>query len=274
MAVVSGYVGTGSAIRGSIKNVKVKNSTVTGTGGDAKGAAIIAGRIQGCEIAACSAIGCEVKVSCNFPGGIVGYTTADGSYVHDCLFNGKVIGAQRVGGVVGMMAKNKDKVHNCIALGTVQGQRCLGGVVAHSNYDKWDERHTSCEIIGCLGWNTELVATDMPIDAASNGAILGFTSPYNTVNNCYRNPSMVYSLPNGGFPDDDYNPGGKFNTLFDQNDFSESSPLSGVFPDPTAKLYRSPFNGKAASMSASAMAKKIGWDETIWDLSGDIPVLK
>lgn len=275
MAVVSGYVGTGNNIRGSIKHVTVKNSTVTGTGGDAKGAAIIAGRVQGCEIAACSAINCTVTVTCNFPGGIVGYTTADGSYIHDCLFNGTVTGGQRVGGIIGMMAKNKDKVYNCIALGSLEGQRSVGGVVGHANFDKWDERHVANEIVGCLAWNN-ITATSFSEDGASNGAIIGFTSWFNTGSACYRSPEMTYSIPNGGFADnDDWNPGGKYNTFFDQNDFSESSPLAvHVKQDASPKYARAPYNGKKATGTASEMAKKIGWDEKVWDLSGDVPVLK
>ena len=36
------------------------------------------------------------------------------------------------------------------------------------------------------------------------------------------------------------------------------------------------FNGKAAAAgkTASQVAKEIGWDETIWDLSGEIPALR
>lgn len=273
IGVVCGYAGTGNK-RGNIKNVKVKNSSVLGTGGNAKGAAIIAGRLVGGEVGVCSAMNCTVDVPCNFPGGIVGYTNADGSYVHDCYFNGKVKGSQRVGGIVGMLAKNYDKVYNCISLGILEGERCLGGIVAHANYDKWDVRYPYEEVVGCLAWVSEIIATNMPQDAATSGAIIGFTSTFNTGTNNYRRPDMVYSQPNGGFDVGEYNPGGKFNTLYDQNDFSESSPLPDVFQDPANKLYRVPYNGKAASMSASAMAKKLGWDENIWDLSADIPVLK
>ena len=36
------------------------------------------------------------------------------------------------------------------------------------------------------------------------------------------------------------------------------------------------YHGKAAAAgkTASAVAKELGWDETIWDLSGDVPALK
>jgi len=272
IGVVCGYAGTGNK-RGNIKHVTVKNSSVTGTGSNAKGAAIIAGRLVGGEVGACAAINCTVEVNCNFPGGIVGYTNADGSYIHDCLFNGKVKGAQRIGGIVGMTAKNYDKVINCIALGELEGQRCLGGIGGHANYDKWDERHPANEYIGCIAWNN-LTVTEVTEDGPTSSGIIGFTSIYNTGSNCWRNPNMKLNLPNGGFAEGEYNPGGKFNTLFDQNDFSESSPLPDTFADPSAKLYRAPYHGKAATVSASALAKKIGWDETIWDLSGEIPALK
>jgi len=275
IGVIAGYAGTGNK-RGNINHVTVRNSSVTGTGGNAKGAAIMAGRLVGGEVGRCAAINCSVEVTANFPGGIVGYTNADGSYIHDCLFNGSVKGAQRVGGIAGMLAKNNDKVENCIALGTLEGQRCLGGIVGHANYDKWDERHPNEQVIGCLAWNTEIIATDMPESAATSGAIIGFTSRYNTVSDCWRSPGFKYTLPNGGFQEDaQYNPGGMFNTFFDQNDFSESSPLpeSETRAD-AVNYFRSPFNGKPSSAAASLQAKSCGWDETIWDLSGDIPALK
>jgi hypothetical protein len=53
----------------------------------------------------------------------------------------------------------------------------------------------------------------------------------------------------------------------------------GTTLDPDCKnpyKYFYPYHGKAAAAGAtvSSVAKQLKWDETVWDLSGDLPVLK
>ena len=49
-------------------------------------------------------------------------------------------------------------------------------------------------------------------------------------------------------------------------------PFPSYFADATQAAY----HGKAAAADAtvSSVAKELGWDETIWDLSGAFPTLK
>ena len=62
------------------------------------------------------------------------------------------------------------------------------------------------------------------------------------------------------------------NVLFDHEDSSPSSPLTQ--PAGSAKWF-SPYHGKAApaGSTTSSAAKSLGWPETVWNLSGEIPVL-
>ena len=63
------------------------------------------------------------------------------------------------------------------------------------------------------------------------------------------------------------------NELFDHADSSPSSPLAQ--PAGSAKWF-SPYHGKAApaGSTVSSVARTLGWSETVWDLSGAVPVLK
>ena len=60
-------------------------------------------------------------------------------------------------------------------------------------------------------------------------------------------------------------------TLVDQDDCVGLLPSLGGTANPNRA-----YQGKAAAADAtiSSVAKSIGWDETIWDLSGELPVLK
>ena len=63
------------------------------------------------------------------------------------------------------------------------------------------------------------------------------------------------------------------NTLFDHEDSDPIHPL--VQPAGVDKWF-SPYHGKAAAEfeTVSAIAVRIGYDSNVWDLTGDLPVLK
>ena len=86
----------------------------------------------------------------------------------------------------------------------------------------------------------------------------------NTLKNCWHRPDLVMSYYAGDLA--------PFNTPFDQADADANTAL--VF-NHVAKYY-TPSHGKAASAgeTASAVAKRIGWDANVWDLSGDTPKLR
>lgn len=279
--IMCGYLGTGNK-KGHIHNCSVQGKVVTSNSpaGGLVGQNGVGGDIYECYV--------DVEVvetaNKNFVGGLIGYDKVNGCKIHDCIVKGSVTGyinesgggTQRVGGIMGMLYKENSSVINCIALNTLKGCRSIGGIVGHANMDKWDERHPNNTVQGCIAWNPEIISTQIAEDGASNGAIIGFTSEYNNLVNCVRRPDMKYTYPAPGFAEGENNPDGRYNTFFDQNNSSETSPLQGVIHDNGAKLYRSPYNGLAApaGTTASQVAKTLGWDETVWDLSGDTPTLK
>lgn len=279
--VMCGYLGTGNK-KGHIHNCSVQGRVETNNSptGGLVGQNGVGGDIYECVV--------DVEVveaaNKNFVGGLIGYDKVNGCAIHDCIVKGSVNGyiteegggTQRVGGIMGMLYKENSSVVNCIALNTLKGCRAIGGIVGHANMDKWDERHPNNVVKGCIAWNPEIISTLISEDGASNGAIVGFTSEYNTYIDCVRRPDMKYTYPAPGFEEGPNNPGGMFNTFFDQENSSDTTPLQGVIHDNGKKLYRSPYNGKAAAAgeTASQVAKRLGWDETIWDLSGDTPSLK
>lgn len=279
--ILCGYLGTGNK-KGHIHNCYVQGKVESNNSplGGVVGQNGVGGDIY--EIYA------DVEVVAtankNFVGGLIGYDKVNGCNVHDCIVKGSVLGfndgkgggTQRIGGIYGMIYKENSVVKNCIALNTLTGCRSIGGIAGHANMDKWDERHPNDVVEGCIAWNPEIISTQISEDGASNGAIIGFASEYNTYKNCVRRADMKYTYPTPGFAEGENNPGGKFNTFFDQENCSDSSPLQGIVHDNGKKLYRCPYNGKAAPAGATAsqVAKTLGWSEEIWDLSGDVPSLK
>lgn len=278
--VMCGYLGTGNK-KGHIHNCSVQGRVESNSkyNGGLCGQNAVGGEIYECLV--------DVEVvqtsNQNFVGGLVGYEKGKPCNIHDCIVKGSVNGylaedgggSQRVGGVMGMLALAESKVVNCIALNTVKGCRACGGIIGHANKDQWNEQHPNNLVQGCIAWNPEIISTQISESGSSNGAIIGFAGKYNNYVDCIRKPDMKYTYPAPGFADGPNNPDGRFNTFFDQNNSSDSSPLELVISDGST-VYRSPYNGKAAAAgeTASQVAKRLGWDENIWDLSGDTPSLK
>ena len=68
------------------------------------------------------------------------------------------------------------------------------------------------------------------------------------------------------------------NVLVDNEDIINSVPptIPGIPGDHANAYAARPYHGKdaAADATISSVAKSLGWDETVWDLSGAVPVLK
>jgi hypothetical protein len=92
------------------------------------------------------------------------------------------------------------------------------------------------------------------VDKYSSGAIAASVSGKNTFTGNFRNPAMVLTDP--------------FRTIQNHED------LAAATPEGDANQHA--FDGKPAAESAtvSSLAKAAGWDETVWDLSADLPVFK
>jgi hypothetical protein len=106
----------------------------------------------------------------------------------------------------------------------------------------------------CFAWNPSLTATREAVDKYSSGAIAASVSGKNTFTGNFRNPALVLTDP--------------FRTIQNHED------LAAATPEGDANQHA--FDGKPAAEGAtvSSLAKAAGWDETVWDLSGNLPVFK
>ena len=206
-------------------------------------------------------------------GGVVGYVQAAGT-IKDCWTSGKIAGTNHsIGGIAGSLLSYEINILNCGS--DMSLSKCghgIGGIVGRAENNKNSEQgqltNYNNRIEGCIYWGTEISTSKSPgVDPTANhsgAAIVGKTVEKNTLKNCWRRPDLVMSYYGGDLA--------PLNTPFDQEDVDANNPL---VVNHTAKYY-TPYHGKAAAATetASAVAKRIGWDQTVWDLSGATPVLK
>lgn len=208
-----------------------------------------------------------VTANGNNVGGIFGYAT--GFILNDSWTSMDVITKnQSIGGIVGTMGA-PSTINNCFSMGTIIGNACVGGIVGQS-YNNAEGNIVTNNISWGKIENNKPTATNY-----SGGAIIGCVHTKNiTAKNCWRNPNMEFTDYSGVYEEDiTYN-----NPLVDHEDVVNGLPpyVDGIPSTATNAYAQRPYHGKAAAADAtiSSVAKSIGWDETIWDLSGAVPVLK
>lgn len=255
-----------------VKNVhvqgKISNDKSNGTGG-------LFGIIIEATIDACSA-NVDLITSKYDVGGIYGYDeTGAGkkSVVSNCWTSGEYSGNRMVGGIAGMLC-NKDgevSIINCYSTATVHAKFKYGGIVGDANRGKTGNETSvpSGRIEKCIAWNKS-VHTDSPdTDLAvhySAGAVVGYTALKNYHIDCVRKADLIFKEC----------PGNTTNVLYDQENSSPDSPLVEAAKTPGDTNYNFPYHGKAAAAgeTASQVAKRLGWSESVWDLSGALPFFK
>lgn len=244
---------------------KLSNTAAHGTGG-------LFGVIVNANINICSA---DVTITSNKydSGGIYGYDNTQApkrSIISNCWSAGDITGNRMVGGIAGNAANNANYsevvIRNCYSTARVHAQFKYGGIVgdAAQGQKTGEGLDIKNHIEKCIAWN-EAIYSDVA-DASvhySAGAVVGFTSVKNYLVDCYRKPDLAFSDC----------PGNTTNLLVDQENASPDSPLKEVAVSPGSTNYNFPYHGKAAKAGATAseVAKALGWDETIWDLSGALP---
>lgn len=287
IASFCGYKGMPAHVYNVDVQGTVKNNAGHFTGG-------IAGISDGALIESCSAdVHVWAINTKNCVGGILGcddsgtsgdsWVEAKPTIIRNCWTSGTVRGAQRVGGIVGGLGGQSatcythgSQVINCYSIARVDfndyngdvsvasgGSRSVGGIVGHAllgqqGADKSIDENLKPDnhIEGCIAWQTIVNEDGTGLNRYSAGAIVGYTSVFNYLSNCWRNPDMVYDF------------GGK--TLVDQNDASPANQLQGV-----ESPYYYPYHGKAAASGRlSTVAQSIGWSDEVWDFSGDTPQFK
>ena len=155
----------------------------------------------------------------------------------------------------------------------------MGGIVGRACKGAWDvSAATGNTISKCIAWNPAITYDGSPSTSASSGAIIGYTSFKNILNNCYRRSDMAYKNSNTAV-------GTTCQTsMVDQIDCDgtnwavNGNRPAGTTPAGTSAStqYQAPYYGVAAASSStvSSIAQTLGWSSDVWDFSGALPQLK
>ena len=267
--IACGYCGT-KAIRGDVENVHVQGTVK----GNAAGVGGLAGVLGNGTINRCSA---DVVVTnqTQRAGGLVGYhnnaNVASLCEISDCWTSGSLTALkhQKNGGIIGEMygsttASPTAVLTNCYSTMSLNVSRNAGGIVGalHQNGKSKVEK--------CIAWNEKIESATSQTGWYSSGAVVGFMKNKDTMTDNYRRSDMVFDVKytdkNNEVP-----------PLFDCENFDSENPFvwTGYNEDSYWGTNYQPYHGKAAAPgeTVSDVAKRLGWDEKIWDLSGDYPQL-
>lgn len=214
--------------------------------------------------------------------GLIGTTQAVAVVITNCYTSGELVGSsgtQIYGGIVGEL-KAGGSVTNCFStMDMTHGARAMGGIVGRACNAGWNvSTETNNTISKCIAWNPAITYDGTASSSASSGAIVGYTSFKNILNNCYRRYDMAYKNSNTAT-------GTTCQTsMVDQVDcdgtnwaINGTRPAGGTPAGTSADAqYQAPYYGVAAASTAtvSGLAQSLGWDSSVWDFTQDLPRLK
>ena len=218
----------------------------------------------------------------NWKGGLIGSTLAVAVKITNCYTAGELVassGTQGYGGIVGEL-NTGGSVTNCYStMDMKHGGRAMGGIVGRACSGGWPVSNESNNTVSkCIAWNPNITFDGTASTSASSGAIIGYTSFKNILDNCYRRYDMVYLNSNTAV-------GTTCQTsMVDQVDcdgtnwaINGSQPAGGTPAGTSASAqYQAPYYGVAAASTAtvSSIAQSLGWDSSVWDFTGDLPTLR
>lgn len=188
-------------------------------------------------------------------GGLFGSIQAPLTVI-DCYCTGNLEATgQQAAGIVGFM-QGKLIIKNCYATGNITSNTAgAAGLVGTINNGE------GSEITGSIAWNKEIVCNRTALNKWAPGGIIGAANKAGKFAKCYRRADMTLTDLEGGM------------VLVDQDDIDGATPPA---PSYSTENTQFAYHGKAAAADAtvSSVAKSLGWDESVWDLSGDLPKLK
>ena len=285
--VLGAFAGTSDGFKHTavISNVHAVGCKVYGTDNGVGG---LIGCLCTGSIDRCSYDGVVTSTK-NYCGGIVGYINKgddnDGSKISNCITTGSIVedggidaGHQRYGGIAGGINGQHQIIENCISTCEVISGTGTGGIVGMAHYDS--SSASAClghdnTVKCCIAWNPKVYARKVKPGNYSPGAVIGYASIDGNYINCVRRPDMEFiqnietGLKDASFP---------INYLVpvDQENSDKDHYLTVGIDCDHSSTHISPYHGKvaAAGETASQVAKRLGWDESIWNLSGSVPALK
>ena len=235
-------------------NVEVTDSWAAGSVIGANYSAGFIGAIQShVTISRCWA-DVDVTSSGQRCGAFAGCNTKFLATISDCYATGDITATgQQVGGIIGYASKPVT-ITNCYAAGNVTSAKAgTGGIAGTISAES--------TVSNCIAWNATIDCQRAANDQWAPGAVVGAASVAGNYSGCYRRADMNFIDAAGAM------------VLVDQEDVANGFPAAPSYSEETTQAA---YHGKAAAAdaTASSVAKSIGWDESIWDLSGDLPKLK
>ena len=294
-AIVAAYAGNtaGDGSHAYIYDVKITGDSKVKANGSGVGG--IVGVAVNCIVKRCSA-DVVIENGKKQVGGIVGYhkVGAAGNYlrIEDCCSSGSVSGEQQVGGIIGQTQYETGSsrynvgasvIRNCYSTMSVNAKWSAGGISGSCSYGKAyaveDIPVTKDVVAGCIAWNDEIKATNTSTTNYSSGAVVAFCNIYQYFVDNYRKPGMTFDVPVDQKDEDgNLQAADAFRIEpYDQANSGDQIALTLVGNmSPVPYMYSYPYHGKVApdGSTVSSVAKTLGWDENVWDLSGELPVLK
>ena len=182
----------------------------------------------------------EIIASNSYSGGIIAAAQAPDQKVENCFCSASVEltgTGKQIGCIVGT-ATSVITITNCYASGDQKSNNIAGGIVGRIAGE-------GSKVSKCIAWNSAISSKTNSL----TGAIIGSLEKGGEYTSCVRKSDMTVT--------------GTTVALVDQDDITTLSASTA-------------YHGKAAAAgkTASAIAKELGWDEAIWDLSKDVPALK
>ena len=243
----------------AVGTVNITKSHYIGTQSGRAGAGGLVGGAEGGEVVIKQsyASGTLTTIESGNQGGLLGLLNANALLTMENCWSDVAMSTptnqQHAGGLVGC-ANGKAVITNSYAKGDMTGGRGLGGIVGHV-------KGANGEISGCIAWIANITSNRAATNWAC-GAIIGaaHSQGVGTYKNCWRRADMVLN--------------DIAMKLVDHEDVINGRP---AFPEYAPEdATQNAYHGKAAASGAtlSSVAKAAGWDETVWDLSKDVPSLK
>ena len=211
-------------------------------------------------------------------GGLIGLITLTSgtATVTDSYCTGNVVGNAYTGGFLGLHEKGTVNITNCYASGSVNGAFGLGGMVGFMGANSFTMNNSAA-------WNDAVNPTSHGQTNWSSGAVVGVTQPNCVITNVFRNPDMtltVYCPP----PTADWNHPDIDGTTTPLYQNSQTAPFTWGYATGTAASAgtdnvdagRWAYHGKVElGKTLSQLASTtLGWSSSVWDFSGELPVLK
>ena len=197
----------------------------------------------------------DLTLSGHRNGAFVGTATSKPITIRDCYSTGDVTAAgQQTGGILGYTDK-KVIIERCYATGEITSNTAASaGIVGTLS-------GAGSLVSKCIAWNEKIICNRSANSRWAPGAVVGAANVAVTLQDCYRRSDMYF-----------YDKADAM-TLFDQENVENDYPAA---PEYSAETTQRAYHGKAAAAdaTASSVAKSLGWDEAIWDLSKDVPTLK